>query len=160
MCYLGSATLMFLLMILHATLLKESLPEHVRAAARAANKEGGCRAACAAGNPVTAFRALGRTPLLAVTTHTPTTLSPLTSWLCPADLGCARPPKMSDLHRCRQGVGWAFFVLHVGYMGSSGLGALYTELVWGWEALQQGGERASTRPFARCSRSAAAAPHL
>ena len=51
---------------------------------------------------------------------------------------------MSDLHRCRQGVGWAFFVLHVGYMGSSGLGALYTELVWGWEALQQGGERAST----------------
>ena len=30
MCYLGSATLMFLLMILHATLLKESLPEHVR----------------------------------------------------------------------------------------------------------------------------------
>ena len=84
-CYLGSATLMFLLMILHATLLKESLPEHVRAAARAANKEGGCRAACAAGNPVTAFRALGRTPLLAVTTHTPTTLSPLTSWL----LDCA-----------------------------------------------------------------------
>ena len=70
---------MFLLMILHATLLKESLPEHVRAAARAANKEGGCRAACAAGNPVTAFRALGRTPLLAVTTHTPhaTTSSPL-----------------------------------------------------------------------------------
>ncbi len=31
-------------------------------------------------------------------------------------------------------------------MGSSGLGALYTELVWGWEALQQGGESSEPRP--------------
>ena len=151
MCYLGSATLMFLLMILHATLLKESLPEHVRAAARAANKEGGCRAACAAGNPVTAFRALGRTPLLAVTTHTPRPPH-LCFWL--------RPSKMSDLHRCWQGVGWAFFVLHVGYMGSSGLGALYTELVWGWEALQQGGESSDPRLVLSARASAVLSLHL
>ena len=62
---------------------------------------------------------------------------------------------MSDLHRCWQGVGWAFFVLHVGYMGSSGLGALYTELVWGWEALQQGGESSDPRLLLLSARASA-----